>query len=206
MNRAQRCRYGVMLYNVNDPVIGRSLAAYGEWAQAEMDLLEGLIGRGDWVVDVGAYVGTHTLFFAQRVAPEGRVIAMEPQRLIFQTLCANVALNSLANVNAHLAAVGRAPGTIEVPVPDYHRGENFSALSFRHEGEVSDSGLREEVPLITIDALDLDTCRLIKADVEGMEIEVMHNITEALPELEELVARFPRDTTLRKGIEKLRRK
>ncbi len=86
MNIAKRCRYGLMLYNVHDSVVGRSLAKYGEWAQSELELLESWISPGDWVVDAGAYIGTHTLFFARQVTSKGRVFAIEPQRRAFQLL------------------------------------------------------------------------------------------------------------------------
>src|SRR2546421_9260159 len=90
-NRMKRCRHGYMLYNVHDQYIGRSLDRYGEYSEGEIELFSQLIKPNDVVIDVGANIGAHTLWFAQRTLPDGIVIAFEPQRLVFQTLCANMA-------------------------------------------------------------------------------------------------------------------
>jgi FkbM family methyltransferase len=156
-----------MLYNAHDLHIGLSLQLYGEWAEAELELLGLFLQPGDVAVDVGANVGTHTIFFARRVGPAGLVHAFEPQRIVFQTLCANVALNSLTNVHAHPVAVGSAPGVARVPAIDYHRPANFGGVSL---AGVTDG---EAVPVRPLDELDLPRCKLLKMDVEGMELPVL---------------------------------
>jgi FkbM family methyltransferase len=101
------------------------------------------------------------------VGQAGTVHSFEPQRVVFQTLCANVALNSLTNVHCHQAAVADAPGEIIVPILDYTSENNFGGLGLGgyERGEC--------VPVVTLDALHLDDCRLIKIDVEGMELQVL---------------------------------
>jgi hypothetical protein len=79
-----QCRYGTMSYLKADLVIGRSLEDYGEWAQAELDFLLDLIETGNAVFDIGAFIGTHTLAFAQRVGTLGIVCSFEPQTVPFQ--------------------------------------------------------------------------------------------------------------------------
>ena len=106
-NRLKTCRHGEMIFNVHDQHIGRSLDLYGEWAESELELLGLFIKPGDLVVDVGANIGTHTVFFAQRAGAAGQVYALEPQRIVFQSLCANLALNGLLNVRAFHAAASR---------------------------------------------------------------------------------------------------
>ena len=75
-NRLKVCRYGQMLFNVNDRYIGRSLDLYGEYSEGEVALFRQIVWPGDVVVDVGAHVGAHTLFFARQVGPAGRVLAV----------------------------------------------------------------------------------------------------------------------------------
>ena len=96
-NRLKACRHGWMLYNVNDIYIGRSLDLYGEYSEGEIALFRQFLRPGDVVVEIGAHIGTHTVFFAKTVGPTGVVFAFEPQRVVHQTLCANIALNSLSN-------------------------------------------------------------------------------------------------------------
>ena len=149
-NILKPCKYGTMLFNKNDSYVGKSYENYGEWKEGEVVLFKQIIREGQIVLDVGANIGQNTLFFSQAVGITGEVHAFEPQRLFFQTLCANVALNSIVNVYAHQAAVGAATGSIRVPVASPWQEEaNFAALALR------DYQSGEEVPLASLDSLDL---------------------------------------------------
>ena len=76
--RLRDCRYGRMLYNVNDVYIGRSLDQYGEYCEGEVELFRQVIREGDVVFDAGANIGAHTVFFARATGPRGIVFAFEP--------------------------------------------------------------------------------------------------------------------------------
>lgn len=166
-NRVKLCRHGYMLYNIHDSFIGRSLDAYGEFTERELVVLTQIVRFGDVVLDVGANIGTHTVPFARWVGPSGAVVAFEPQRLAHQALCANVALNSLANVHVVRAAVGARPGTILLPPVDPERRSNFGGLRL---GSYTEG---DPVDMVTIDSMDLPGCRLIKLDIEGMEAQAL---------------------------------
>ncbi|MEI7570263.1 MAG: FkbM family methyltransferase [Alcaligenaceae bacterium] len=158
-----------MYYNPNDVYIGRSFETYGEYCQGEIDLFDQVIRQGDWVLDVGANIGAHTVYMAQKVGVQGRVVAFEPQRTVHQLLCTNMAVNGLLNAHCHHAAVGNTLGSIEVPQVDPNANFNFGGLSLEYEMELP----KETVPLIMLDALNLLRCNFIKIDVEGMEREVL---------------------------------
>ena len=166
-NRQKTCRHGLMLYNVHDKYIGRSLDLYGEYSEGEVEVFAQIIRSGDVVVEVGANIGAHTVFLAQHVGPMGRIYAFEPQRIVFQTLCANVALNSLTNVYCMQQAVGDQAGTILVPLFDYARENNFGGV------RLGDFKFGEPVPVVTLDSLNLHWCNFLKVDVEGMEQAVL---------------------------------
>lgn len=179
-NRLMRCRHGAMLFNRNDLYIGRSLEAYGEFSELEVKLFEQALRPGMTVVEAGANIGAHTVVFGQRVGPQGRVFAFEPQRLVFQTLCANLAVNGLTNVVARQAGLGAIAGSMQVPVLPTDRTENFggvslSAIPTAARETVSDETVAatETVPIETIDGLSLDACHFLKVDVEGMEFDVL---------------------------------
>ncbi len=166
-NRLKPCRHGTLLYNIHDMYIGRSLDLYGEFSEGETELFRQIVKPGQVVVEVGANIGTHTVFLAQAVAPGGQVLAFEPQRIVFQTLCANLALNSVTNVRCFQAAVGDAPGEIVVPHLDYCRENNFGGVglgAYQHG---------ERVPVMTLDSFNLPRCDFLKIDVEGMEQVVL---------------------------------
>jgi len=180
-NVMAECRHGLMLFNINDKYIGRALQLYGEYMQAEVALFDDLIRPGDTVIDAGANLGAHTLYFSNRVGDEGRVYAFEPQRVVFQTLCANLALNSALNAFAYQAALGDIPGEIIVDIPDYTRENNFGGMPL---GEW-ESG--ERAPVTTIDTLGLDRCDFVKVDVEGMEQSTIRGARRTLERFKPLL-------------------
>jgi len=173
-NCLKQCRHGMVLYNAHDTYIGKSLQHYGEFSEGEVVLFQQVVKLGHVVLEVGANIGAHTLVLAQLVGPTGSVVAFEPQRIVYQTLCANLALNSIPNVHCYHAAVGKAPGQMVVPALDYSRDNNFAGLEL---GSYKDG---EIVPVLTIDSLNLRKCNFLKIDVEGMEQEVLEGAVRSI--------------------------
>ena len=168
------CRHGTFLFNRNDLVVGRSMELYGEWCEPELQILDQIIQPGAVVLDIGANIGTHTIPFARKVGDAGRVYAFEPQRLIFQTLCANVALNALRNVLTYHAGVSNVPGTMHLPVIDPRQPYNFGGVALQEHLK------GEQLAVITIDELKVPTCQLIKIDVEGAEVSVLEGARKTI--------------------------
>src|SRR6185295_9733823 len=106
-----RGRRGNFIASDNDIYVGRSLIHYGEFSEIEWQLLAHYCHPGHTVVEIGANIGSHTVSLSKAVGRAGRVIAIEPQPVIFQTLCANLALNCLLNVEPHLCGCAAAAGT-----------------------------------------------------------------------------------------------
>jgi FkbM family methyltransferase len=174
-NALAKGRYGYVLYNRNDTYVGRAIEKYGEFSELEVNVFRQVCRNGDVVVEVGANIGTHTQAFAQLVGPRGRVHAFEPQRIVFQTLCANMALNSIENVECHHAAVGAEDGFVQVPDIRYDVPTNFGGLDVRQ----FKSG--RKVRLVRLDSfLDLPRLGFLKVDVEGMELEVIRGARELI--------------------------
>src|SRR4051812_26232890 len=117
-NEVRMCNTGPMLYNRHDIYVGGSLAKYGEFSVAEQEVFAQMVRPGSVVVEVGANIGAHTVLLARLVGRDGEVHAFEPQRIVFQALCANLALNQCTNVFAKQMAVGASNGTIAVPAAD----------------------------------------------------------------------------------------
>ena len=160
-------KHGLFVYNRNDNTIGKSLEKYGEWCGVEVDFLTSLLSEGDIVIDVGAYIGTHTIPFAKKVGLKGCVISFEPQRFHFNNLCTNIFLNGLLNSVCYQLALGDRESKLLVPLFDPKYPGNFGAVKLRRFSE------GEEIQIIPLDYLKLTECKLIKIDVEGMEVEVL---------------------------------
>ena len=173
--RLRSCRRGVFAYNINDIILGRSLDLYGEWFEAHLALMLEIIGGGDVVIDVGANIGPHTIAMASKLQPTGgMVFSFEPQRLIFQNLCANITLNRLFNVFAHQSVVGAVSGTRKVPVLSPFAAQSSTGMDLRQTSE------GEETPVIRLDDLPIGRCKLLKIDVEGMGPDVLDGAKKLL--------------------------
>ena len=166
-----------MIYNVNDIYIGRSLHEYAEFSEGEVEVFLQAVKPGQVVLEVGANIGAHTVWFAKAVGPSGAVMAFEPQRLVFQTLFANIAINSLPNVHCLNVAVSSSPGQLHVPVLDARIENNFGGIGLGSytSGEI--------VPVITIDGMNISRCNFLKIDVEGMELDVLKGAAKTIARL-----------------------
>ena len=151
--RLQSCRRGLMLLDPADSDTARQLDLYGEHAEPDIALFQKLLSGGDVVIDAGAGLGAHTVPLARLVGPAGQVHAFEPQEHRWRQLVANTALNELDQVRCWHAALGALAGSIDVPRIGPPTAYRFGAT----------------VPLMTLDQLGLPRCRLIRADLQGME-------------------------------------
>ena len=167
---------GKIVYNPLDKYVGKSIEAYGHYQLEEKKIFSKYVNKESIVLDIGANIGTHTLWFAQN---SKLVIAFEPQRYAFQMLCANMALNSIQNADCKQLGVGSTREIIEVAFIDPETENNFGGLSLqdhsiekvREERGVHLDG--EKIAICTIDDMGLQKCDFIKIDVEGMEPQVL---------------------------------
>jgi len=157
-----------IMCNVNDRDFYPTLSKYGEYAESEVSVIRQLVKPYDLVLDIGANIGLLTIPMSE-FAARGTVIAFEPQRLPFQCLCGNLALNSVINVDARNLAVGSGFARIAVPTLDPHIPHSSGQVSVD-----SYLGQGDPVGMINIDALELPACDFMKIDIEGGEYEALH--------------------------------
>jgi FkbM family methyltransferase len=174
------CRHGLMLANRHDAFMGRALIDYGECGELELQVLLSLLKFPGLVVEAGANMGIHTIPIARQLAAEGRrMLALEPQPVIFQQLCANLALNGLMNVTALPYACGTDNGALSFAVPDYNSPGNFGGTSM--VAGLATSPHEETVQCVRLDDLVPDgAVGLIKIDVEGQELQVLQGCQRIL--------------------------
>jgi FkbM family methyltransferase len=166
-NALVKARYGYLLYNQNDQFIGKSIQHYGEYSQGEVDLFAQICQKDDVVVEVGANIGAHTLPLSRMVTSSGKVFAFEPQRIVFQTLCANMALNSISNVYVYELGVGEATKELFLPTINYAQKANFGGVDLKQSAD-------EKVQVVALDEfLNILKLDFLKIDVEGMELQVL---------------------------------
>lgn len=173
--------YGDMFYWGTDFVIGSALAAYGEWFESEVDVFRFYVHDGDAVADCGTNVGYHTLALASLVGKDGLVLAVEPQRPMFQLMCANAITNGNLNVHPVLAALSHSEGYTRFDTPDYTKINTFGGFRTTEEAVVQ-SGTATRVERLDQLWFSLfeKPISFIKIDVEGSEPDVIIGASELI--------------------------
>jgi len=171
-------RWGRQLYLDTDIYIGRSIPKYGEYCWLEIEALAPLLKPGNIVVDAGAHIGTHSLPLGQIVGPTGIVHAFEPHPPINRLLCGTIGLNETWQVIPYQFGLGAGPGLARMDCVDYKTPNNFGGLSLDLDPGPNSQGY--PVTVAPLDMFKLDRLALLKADVEGMESEVIIGAKETI--------------------------
>jgi FkbM family methyltransferase len=158
---------------------GRFLYIYRFYEVAETKFLARVLKPGMTFCDVGANLGYFTSLGAKMVGSQGRVLAVEPCAQTYELLTKNVALNSLANVNAVQTALGsEADGEACL----FHSATNSG--DHRLYDTTNSRQSQERVRVTTLDRLaasfDCPPFDVIKIDVQGFERRVQVGMMEQL--------------------------
>ncbi len=142
----------------------------GEWR-----FVSRLLRPGMTVFDVGANQGFYTMLAAQRVGPQGKVIAFEPVPDEFRKLRRNAQVNQARNATLEPLALGSREGFADMFMCLDGCG-SFSSLRPPAEDVKARTGLIR-VPITTLDTYvrdkDIRSIDFIKIDAEGGELDVM---------------------------------
>lgn len=136
-----------------------------------------LIKPGMTVLDVGANIGFHTLYFAELVGQSGKVIAFEPIEINYKALQQNLALNEFSQVIAVNSALGSTNSILNIHIDN--NALNPGAFNLFEDGEKNTSinCVKGDDYLAENQIAQID---FIKVDVEGFELEVFKGLSETL--------------------------
>jgi len=183
------CDHGSMIVNRfdvgNDGVgVGNFLLEHANNNTVEADIaFRVLYGVENPIVfDVGANIGTYASWVAPAIAKaNGKVYCFEPQRLIYQMLCGNMAMNNIFNVYAYELALSNEEKYIEIDDIDYASKGSFGSVTLTDldmsETYKTDPTKKQRIKVTTIDNFviehQLPKVDFIKVDAEGLDIEVL---------------------------------
>lgn len=143
------------------------------------DISKALIGdaQDGCVLDIGANLGSYVIPIAKHF-PNLKFVSFEPQRIIYYQLCGNIIMNSLNNVTAVQMGLSDEQKMIQTVVPNYATETNVGAFSLddevrQNQYECATVGETELMNIITLDMTEMRNVRLIKIDVEGLELNVL---------------------------------
>lgn len=174
-------KVGSILVPHHDEVIGNAIKNIGVWAENDLNFFGEHIREGDTVLDIGANIGHHTVYFSKTVGRAGQVISFEPQLAIFRYASANAVVNGCSNVTLLQGCLGDAEGEVRMAAVSYDEQTNFGALGV----SIDEDERGELVPTWTLDGLiDRGTVRLskidfVKIDVQSFELFVLRGAYNA---------------------------
>ena len=147
--------------------------------RTDIAVMRSLVGPGDLVLDVGAFIGTVAIPLARAVAPGGEVVAFEAMPEHLRLLRANAARNDVALTIAPFL-ISSTAGPVTARSYDEH-----SSGSTWFEPAAPGSAGALDLPVTTLDAWYAEhgggrPVALIKVDVEGMELDVLRGASALL--------------------------
>jgi FkbM family methyltransferase len=178
--------WGKFLVLNTDTVIPTAILNERSWAPHDVEVFKQHITSGDTVIDVGANFGHHSIVFSKLVGPQGLVLSVEAQAIMFQLLCANCAINGAANVKPiRIAASDRAHQVTLYPI-DYSGENNFGSLGVNPDPiKYSEGQVGEAVDAQCLDNLveihgHQRRVTFIKIDVQAYEKFVLLGLARTL--------------------------
>lgn len=148
--------------------IGAKIAYNGDYEPTLKAIFKSAIKAGDTVVDVGANIGFHTLYFAELVGDKGKVIAFEPVPYNFNSLEFNISINNFSTIEARNIALSDKNEQINIGIDTQSKNPGAFNL-FNHDGDTLINCFRGD------DVLD-GKIDFIKVDVEGYESFVISGL------------------------------
>ena len=156
--------------------------------QNMLPLLKEFIKNGDVVLDIGAFIGDHTIYYSKLVGDNGSVIAFEPNRDSF--FCLEHNLKAYKNVELINSAIGKEYGFVRTVDVLGNIGMNFL---------IPDN--LGGIVIYSLNQMEIDRIDFIKIDVEGFELDVLIGGKETINKFKPTMLIEINDATLiRQGI------
>lgn len=146
--------------------VDKQVFVYKDFEPEIKEIFLKYVNEGFTVLDIGANIGVHTLFFSKIVGDSGKVIAFEPIKKIYEQLKKSIAINDFKNIDLNNFALGNKEEEVEINIVR----ENIGASSIYDN---VDSNKKENISVKILDNLNLPKIDFIKIDVEGYEWNVI---------------------------------
>jgi FkbM family methyltransferase len=154
------------------------ISNHGDWEAGLNNILKQYITDKSTVIDIGAYIGTHTVKMSKLAK---KVLSFEPFKKTFDILNTNLLINDANNVELYNCALGNENKKIDkmwFPKMDLtNMGLNMGSLRINR-----DSGLINDCVIVDFEMKRLDDIinrdfdgkiDLIKVDAEGCENDIL---------------------------------
>jgi FkbM family methyltransferase len=129
------------------------------------------------VLDIGAFIGTHTLALADISSKgRGKVYSFEPQPWAFNTIKSSIRKNKIKNVKVYNVALSNKSGSIKF-CSDNTGG---STICTEKNKSINSWNSNYNVKLKPLDSYNFKNISIMKIDVEGHEISVLEGALKTI--------------------------
>ncbi|MEJ8574562.1 FkbM family methyltransferase [Microbaculum marinum] len=148
----------------------------------EREILRDHIVDGFVFVDIGANIGGYALYVAGHAGRGARILAIEPQPVVFDRLVQNISLNPSGAIKAIACALADKEGEMTLFLSARNKGES----SVKYVATPGSEDQSVQVPARTLINLlreeGIDRIDALKIDVEGAEDLILVPFLEDAPE------------------------
>ena len=141
--------------------------------RVEHEALRDVLEPGCVFVDIGANVGTYSIYVSHKLKGDCTILAMEPHPRTYQKLVFNLQANGISTETALNAGVGPSRGTIDLWSDG---GSNVGHTSMVKQGTANPK-IRHEVAIVPLTDLlaehGLTRIDVLKIDIEGFEDQAL---------------------------------
>jgi FkbM family methyltransferase len=155
--------------------IGHRIYFDGSYERDELHAITKYINNDSIILDVGANIGTHSVFFSH-LAKNGKVFAFEPSRSTYRLLLQNViGIPNIIPLN-----IGLSDRTMEI---DFYECKDNALSGLKHTKRSRISAI-SKILVVTADTFvklfSIPTVDFVKIDVEGLEQAVLDGMNGVL--------------------------
>ncbi len=164
---------GKSFYCLKNDYISHCIKEYGMFSPTEIFFLEKFIGETDNVIEIGANNGCHAVYLSER-NKKGKYFCFEPQMEIFKLLSTNCMINDCQNVLVYPYGISDKANIVYYNSRVY-QDNNTGAFAIP-ESKSGVDFLKCQTMNYFKEIQDLQSIKLIKIDVEGMEVIVVNSM------------------------------
>jgi len=140
------------------------------WEKKLYNIYKTLLNENDIAIDIGAYIGTHSLPMSKLCK---KVYSFEANSDIYLYHIKNIALNHIVNIVPHCVALSDSKSEVSF----YKRDDGTSRISNRHQ---RGQPVTLQSDLLSSFINPKEKIKLIKIDVEGHEFNVLKGAKELI--------------------------
>lgn len=153
--------------------IGAKIYYTGDYEPELKKIFKSNINVGDTVLDIGANIGFHSMYFAELVGKNGRVIAFEPVPYNFESLKFNLKLNNFPQIEINNIALSNKNEELNITTEkESNNPGSFNLFNLGGETTIK--------CFIGDEIIKLNKVDLIKIDVEGYESFVLDGLLKII--------------------------